>query len=178
MRAYFHDNVDSDPKEPHEHLTSVTPEELKNLGVLYWHFDGDDYLEKVNGIAKERNYKNRDEITVSKEALGDSYESKLKIFFQEHLHEDEEIRYILDGSGYFDVRDLLDRWIRIAIVKGDLIVLPAGIYHRFIVDTNDYLKALRLFKEEPKWTPINRPADDNPHRLGYLQSLRDSGLYK
>lgn len=63
MRAYFYDNVDSDPKEPHEHLTPVTPEELKNLGVLYWRFDGDDYLEKINEIAKKRNYKNRDEVS-------------------------------------------------------------------------------------------------------------------
>lgn len=64
-----------------------------------------------------------------------------------HMHEDEEIRYILSGSGFFDIRETpTDAWMRLAVEPGDLIVIPAGIYHRFTLDEADKIKALRLFK--------------------------------
>jgi 1,2-dihydroxy-3-keto-5-methylthiopentene dioxygenase len=104
------------------------------LGVLYHHCPE---VSSVDSIARDRNYKNRDEITVSPDAMGAVYEDKVKSFFHEHLHEDEEIRYIRDGAGYFDVRSEGDEWVRIRLEKDDLIILPAGIYHRFTTDENN-----------------------------------------
>ena len=93
----------------------------------------------------------------------------------EHIHYDEEIRYCMEGSGYFDVRDKNDEWIRIKLEGGDMIVLPEGIYHRFTNDENNYIKAMRLFVGEPIWTPYNRRDIDesNPSRKKY-SSLVDN----
>lgn len=166
MKTYYFDDEQS----------VVSQEQLDALGVLYWKLDADNWEAEgtLDKIRTERSYKNHDVITVSKEGLGDQYEAKLKIFFEEHIHEDEEIRFVLDGSGFFDVRDKDDRWVRCAMEKGDMIVLPAGIYHRFTLDDKAYIKAMRLFQDDPKWTALNRAeksTQENPHRLKYAAAV-------
>ncbi|KAK0513998.1 hypothetical protein JMJ35_003720 [Cladonia borealis] len=169
MRAYYYNDDAGDQREDHDSGRSVSADYLSRLGVFYHRCPS---VADVDEIAAERSYKNRDEIIVSPDKMGDVYEEKVKMFFNEHLHEDEEIRYILDGNGFFDVRDPKDEWVRIRLEKEDLIVLPAGIFHRFTTDTKNYIKAMRLFKDEPKWTPLNRAPDleNNPHRKSYLQN--------
>lgn len=112
-----------DQRDDHDSGRSVDAQYLSDLGVLYFHCPS---VTEVDAIASERSYKNRDEITVSPEKMGSLYEKKVKMFFDEHLHEDEEIRYILDGEGFFDVRSAHDDWVRIRLERNDLLILPAG----------------------------------------------------
>lgn len=128
------DAYKGDQREEHDSGLPVNIEELSNLGVLYYRCPS---VAEVDDIASGRSYKNRDEIIVSPEKMGSGYEEKVKMFFNEHMHEDEEIRYILDGRGFFDVRDGEDAWIRIKLEKDDLIILPSGIYHRFTTDNQN-----------------------------------------
>ncbi|KAF2755912.1 1,2-dihydroxy-3-keto-5-methylthiopentene dioxygenase [Pseudovirgaria hyperparasitica] len=169
MKAYWYDNEPGDQRAPHDSGREVPSEYLSKLGILHYNYPS---LDDVNALAAGRNYKNRDEVTISPTTMGDAYEEKVKNFFHEHLHEDEEIRYILDGGGYFDVRGKEDDWVRIKLEKFDLMIMPAGIYHRFTTDEQNYTKAMRLFQDEPKWTPLNRgkETDENGFRKQYLSS--------
>ncbi|KAJ3249287.1 hypothetical protein HDU78_005427 [Chytriomyces hyalinus] len=177
LKAWKFNPTDEDQRELHQYSPNqeVTIAELAQIGVLYWNIDVNDakYEDKVETICAERQYKNRDVINIRRETLP-NYDQKIKTFFEEHIHEDEEIRFILEGSGFFDVRNRNDEWIRIAATASDMIILPAGMYHRFTLDTNNHIKAMRLFKEDPQWTPLNRDnptTDSNKFRLEYLKNV-------
>jgi len=104
--------------------------------------------QKKETIRKERNYTYHDVITVSPATLP-NYEQKIKNFYEEHLHKDEEIRFFLEGSGFFDVRGHRDEWIRIAAAAGDMITLPPGIYHRYSNDEKTTPKLCVFSKVSP-----------------------------
>eukprot|EP00622_Pseudochattonella_farcimen_P002470 FR737397.1.p1 GENE.FR737397.1~~FR737397.1.p1 ORF type:complete len:150 (+),score=18.50 FR737397.1:329-778(+) len=125
---------------------------------------------KLSAIREERGYNYADVISIHPDKLP-GFDAKIKAFFTEHIHSDEEIRYIMDGAGYFDVRNNNDEWIRIWIKKGDLMTLPEGIYHRFSCDTTDFIHAMRLFKGVPVRTPLNRPQEDHASRKWYLATF-------
>ncbi|GAB2210227.1 hypothetical protein Droror1_Dr00015487 [Drosera rotundifolia] len=174
IQAWYMDNSDEDQRLPHhrEPKEFISLDELAELGVLSWRLDADNYEtdQELEKIRKDRGYSYMDFCEVSPEKLP-NYEQKIKNFFEEHLHTDEEIRYCVAGSGYFDVRDHGDKWIRVWVKKGAMIVLPAGIYHRFTLDSDNYIKAMRLFVGEPVWTPYNRPHDHLPARKEYLTNF-------
>uniref|UniRef100_A0A803MU91 Acireductone dioxygenase n=1 Tax=Chenopodium quinoa TaxID=63459 RepID=A0A803MU91_CHEQI len=168
------DESNEDPRLPHHRNPKefVSLDTLSEIGVLHWKLNAKDYENdpELKKIRDERGYNYMDILDLCPEKV-ENYEQKLKNFFTEHIHADEEIRYCLEGSGYFDVRDKADRWIRIWLKEGDMIILPAGIYHRFTLDTSNYL--MRLFIGEPVWTPYNRPQEDHPVRKEYVKNLAE-----
>jgi len=73
MRAYYYDNVPGDQRLPHDYIPSrpVSLETLDGIKVQHWTIPVDGHEPKIDAIAKERGYKNRDMINVSKEGMGD-----------------------------------------------------------------------------------------------------------
>ncbi|RYR71170.1 hypothetical protein Ahy_A02g005467 isoform A [Arachis hypogaea] len=195
LQAWYMDDSEEDQRLPHhkEPKQFVSLEQLAELGVLSWRLDADNHETdpELKKIREERGYTYMDVCEVCPEKLP-NYEEKIKSFFEEHLHTDEEIRFCAAGSGYFDVRDRNDAWIRVWVKKGGMIILPAGIYHRFTLDESNYIKgcrdphlflfihlqALRFFVGEPIWTPYNRPHDHLPAREEYIKAFVENDVAK
>jgi len=161
----------------------VAPDMLRKIGLSYWKMDAEKYTypiksvpwnpnnsmdPKLRQIRHDRGYSYADIITIHPDHLP-GYEEKVSSFFKEHIHDAEEIRYVVGGSGYFDVRDKDDRWVRIRFKKGDLMTLPEGIYHRFTKDSINTIHLMRLFIGNPIWTSFNRPCEEHPSRKKYVE---------
>lgn len=73
MRTYYYDNLPGDQRLAHDYIPSrpVSLATLEAIGVKYWSIPVEGYEEKIDEIAAENGYKNRDTINVSKEGLGD-----------------------------------------------------------------------------------------------------------
>lgn len=172
---YMDDDEVTDQREPHrkEGDSVVSVDLLAQLGVLHWSGISSPEDPKLAEIRADRGYSYTDIVNVCPEKLPD-YENKIKSFYREHIHYDEEIRYCVEGSGYFDVRGFNDEWIRIQLEAGDMIILPEGIYHRFTCDASNYIQAMRLFVGEPIWTPYNRDEIEelkNASRIKYVNNF-------
>jgi 1,2-dihydroxy-3-keto-5-methylthiopentene dioxygenase len=182
-RAWFFEESKESKNEPHypEPFEGVSEEYLKKLGILCFKGDPVNYEtdEAFKTITKERGYNYHDFISVSKEGLP-NYEEKMNVFYDEHLHDFEEIRFFLEGSAYFDIKDeITQKWIRIEGSVGDMLVLPAGIFHRFTLTTSGSARLMRLFQSEPVWQGFSRKlsgTDNRESHVKYVQTLRDSGV--
>jgi len=179
MRAYYFDNIPGDQRLEHDSGKPVDPDYLRKLGLFLKNIplDTEDGWEpEINKIAEERGCQNRDNMDVTKEGLGDQFETMLdKYFTKWHMHDEEEIRYILSGYGFWDVREHpTDEWIRFQVLPGDFVIIPPGIYHRFTLGEFNHIKALRLTKEDPMYISYARgpKTDASASRARYLDSLR------
>jgi len=117
--------------------------------------------EELQELRDEEDYQYADIVAVP---------SFIPSFWEQHFHEADTIRYILEGSGYFDLRDLNNEWVRMYVTAGDFLEWPAGIQHRFTIDNSTdtgtggygdgtqppFIQAMRLYKgsTSPDWEPV------------------------
>jgi 1,2-dihydroxy-3-keto-5-methylthiopentene dioxygenase len=71
-------------------------------------------------------------------------------FLAEHTHDDDEVRYFVEGSGAFYLRLGGDVLI-VRCEAGDLLSVPAGTRHWFDMGTRPRFAAIRFFRDPEGW---------------------------
>ncbi|WP_242129143.1 AraC family ligand binding domain-containing protein [Sphingobium sp. Sx8-8] len=71
-------------------------------------------------------------------------------FLAEHVHDDDEVRFFVEGAGLFYIRH--DGVVHaLECTAGDLILLPAGTVHWFDTGERPCFTAIRLFTTPDGW---------------------------
>jgi 1,2-dihydroxy-3-keto-5-methylthiopentene dioxygenase len=71
-------------------------------------------------------------------------------FLNEHTHDEDEIRFFVEGSGCFYLH-LGEKVYAVVCTAGDLMSVPAGTTHWFDMGTRPHFCAIRFFQEEDGW---------------------------
>lgn len=80
-------------------------------------------------------------------------------FLREHIHTEDEVRFFVDGQGWFwfhleePERPEDERVFCVHCVAGDLLSVPAGYKHWFDMGEAPFVKVIRVFTDASGWTP-------------------------
>ncbi len=135
---------------------AISEGDLSRAGVLYERLPLDDYQGALERLKAERGYVAQDIVELRPETP--NLQVVCDKFKDEHLHRDDEVRFVLAGEGIFDIRAVDGRWMRVQVEAGDLIVVPADLYHRFFLTDRQQIRCVRLFKDAAGWVPEYRVA--------------------
>lgn len=148
MRAYQYDQPDS----------AVASDELTRRGILSWKVPAGEpeRAALIDSVKRKHGYVDEDFVELKPDM--ENLEAICAKFDKEHYHTEDEVRFVVDGEGIFDVRGDGDSWIRIEVTVGDMIVIPARTYHRFFLTGRKHIRCMRLFANHDGWAPLYRDA--------------------
>jgi 1,2-dihydroxy-3-keto-5-methylthiopentene dioxygenase len=140
-------------------------DELRPLGIAYEQWEPtrpvapdaasetvlDVYAPDIDRLKREGGYVTADVIQVNPSTPG--LEEMLKKFSREHRHDEDEVRFIIQGSGVFHIRPERGAVVAIEVQAGDLLRVPAGTMHWFDLCPDRRIRAIRLFKDPAGWVP-------------------------
>lgn len=154
---------------PQEDRTVESPEEisrfLAGVGIWYDRFGGTDslpedagdqeildaYQAPIRQLMAEGGYVTADVINVKAGTPG--LDAMLDRFNKEHWHDEDEVRFIVDGRGLFHIHPGQGPVFSLEVVKGDMIRVPRGTHHWFDLCADRTIRAIRLFQDTSGWTP-------------------------
>lgn len=109
------------------------------------------FEDRFEVLKRDLAYQERDLIVLHEGTPGlDGLMSK---FDRCHTHDDDEVRYVVDGSGVFGFVRPDGSQVELEVTAGDYINVPAGTEHWFYLTGQKRIKALRYFISTDGWAP-------------------------
>lgn len=109
------------------------------------------YSHEIENLKQQGGYVTADVIDVSPKTPG--LEGMLAKFNREHWHDEDEVRFIIEGRGLFHIHPRSGPVVAIEVEAGDLIRVPRGTWHWFDLCSDRRIRAIRLFQDTSGWTP-------------------------
>jgi 1,2-dihydroxy-3-keto-5-methylthiopentene dioxygenase len=101
-------------------------------------------------LKEKEGYTTRDLVVLHPEVPGIG--DMLSKFDKVHYHTDVEVRYIVDGSGYFGFSLNGEKFL-VHVYESDFISVPKNTNHWFYLDDRMRIKAVRYFQDMSGWVP-------------------------
>jgi 1,2-dihydroxy-3-keto-5-methylthiopentene dioxygenase len=109
------------------------------------------YADEINQLKASGGYVTADVIDVKPDTP--NVQVMLDKFNKEHWHNEDEVRFIIEGHGIFHINPKTSPVVAIEVEKGDLLRVPAGTLHWFDLCGDRRIRAIRLFQDASGWTP-------------------------
>src|SRR2546426_10531374 len=109
------------------------------------------YAPEIERLKAQGGYVTADVIDVTPQTPG--LDAMLNRFNSEHWHDEDEVRFIIEGRGLFHIRLRSGPVVAIEVEAGDLIRVPRGTWHWFDLCSDRRIRAVRLFQDPAGWTP-------------------------
>jgi 1,2-dihydroxy-3-keto-5-methylthiopentene dioxygenase len=147
------------------HAVQQVAEFLKGHGIWYRRFEGlerlpeaateeqilEAYAEPIDAQKASGGYVTADVIDIQPDTPG--LQAMLEKFSKEHWHNEDEVRFIVEGRGIFHVNPAAGAVFRIEVRAGDMINVPSGTRHWFDLCEDSRIRAIRLFIDRAGWLP-------------------------
>jgi 1,2-dihydroxy-3-keto-5-methylthiopentene dioxygenase len=109
------------------------------------------YKDKIDELKVRGGYVTADVIDVHPTTPG--LDAMLARFSSEHWHDEDEVRFIVEGRGLFHIHPVSGPVFAVEVEAGDLIRVPKGTHHWFDLCGDRRIRAIRLFQDPSGWTP-------------------------
>src|SRR5438132_9893077 len=109
------------------------------------------YSREIDKLKSRGGYVTADVINVNSQTP--NLDTMLAKFSREHWHDEDEVRFVVQGRGIFHVNPKSSPVVGIEVQAVDLIRVPRGTLHWFDLGSDKQIRCIRLFQDPNGWTP-------------------------